>query len=467
MSCGLSSTLWMHSFCVLVGGESMTIAKYITPITHLGLGASTVRCGLAHSRELCETCPHADGLTSVGYMGYQHFPGSLLPTLTNLKWLSNREDFFPFLHCFCGPTLKTLTLSPVAWSVRKCVAVASLAPSCPFLEDLLCFGAEDSSMQAISEAVVGWKKLEVLEAGPVNERALTHAASLQTLQSLRFSASSDLTSHVLEFCSPDAVIEIVALTPSYLQAFMQNIHFSIQYLHLRCSLYDAAFPHLFFSHLKACVVHPEKLTWLSLLVGTTSKEDISNESIVLTSLMLHPLLSFKGLDYLDLGQSCTAHMDDTFLSELALSCPGLSQLYLGDQKVWLIAPLLTFDGVASLLKHCRQLSSLGVFFNATLVSDTAHAAPVDAVSPKIKNFLVGASPIDEPVKVAAVLSFLFPNATCISHCIPEKSPKQLQARMKKWESVDKMFGIFVSARKQSWEQGWAEGKAAAEKIIIA
>jgi hypothetical protein len=42
------------------------------------------------------------------------------------------------------------------------------------------------------------------------------------------------------------------------------------------------------------------------------------------------------------------------------------EVYLCDQVAWLIAPLLTFDGVTSLLKHCRELSSLGVFFNATL-----------------------------------------------------------------------------------------------------
>ncbi|KAG2063726.1 hypothetical protein BDR04DRAFT_1085111 [Suillus decipiens] len=394
-------------------------------------------------------------------------PGGLLPALTELNWLSNREDFFPFLHCFCGPTLKTLELSPTTWSVCKCVAIASLAPSCPLLEDFLCFGADDSSMQAISEAVLGWKKLEVLEVGPVNEQALMHVASLHTLQSLRFSASSELIPHVLEFCSPRARIEIVALTPSSLQTFMQNVHFSIQRLDLRCPLYDDVFPHLFFTHLKDCVVHPEKLIELLLLPGMTTKEDTNHESIVLTSLMLRPLLSFKGLRQLDLGHSCTAHMDDSFLNELALSCPGLEQLYLGDQKSWLVDPLLTFDGVISLLKHCRQLSALGVFFNATLKNYAIHATPVHAVSPKIKTFFVGSSLIYDPVRVAAVLSFLFPSLTHINYCTPDASPKQLQGRLKKWMSVDTTFETFVSARRQSWEQGWAEGKAAVEKTTVA
>ncbi|KAG1840867.1 hypothetical protein C8R48DRAFT_787870 [Suillus tomentosus] len=361
--------------------------------------------------------------------------------------------------------LKTLTLSPVAWSIRKCVAIASLAQSCPSLSSFLCFGADDSSMQAIGEAAVGWNKLKVLEAGPVNERALKHAASLHTLQTLRFSASSELTSDILEFCSPRATIEIAALTPLSLQAFMQNVRFSIQYLDLRCSLYDDVFPHLFFAHLKVCVAHPEKLKRLTLLTGTTSQQDAGNESIILTSLMLHPFLSFKGLEHLDLGHSCTAHLEDTFLTKLALSCPGLKELYLGDQKAWLIAPLLTFDGVTSLLKHCRQLLSLGVFFNATFESNVVYTAPVDAISPQIKNFLVGVSSINEPVKVTAVLSFLFPSA-CISYCNPKDTPEQLHGRLRKWGSVDKMFGIFVAARKQSWEQGWAEGKAAVEKIAM-
>lgn len=395
------------------------------------------------------------------------FPGALLPSLTELNWLSDREDFFPFLRCFCGPTLEALTLSPVVWSVRKCIAVASLAPSCPSLSIFSCLGADDSSMQAISEAVVGWKKLKELEAGPLNGQALTHAASLQTLQSLRFSASSELTPHVLDFSSSHAFIEISALTPLSLQAFMQNVHFSVQSLYLRCSLYDDVFPHLFFSHLKICMVHPEKLARLSLVVETGSNEDTSHESIALTSLVLHPLLSFKGLNHLDLGHLCTAHMDDTFLGKLALACPDLKELYLGNQGAWLIAPLLTFKGVTTLLKHCRQLSSLGVFFNATLKRDAVHAAPVDAISPKIKNFLAGVSPIDEPVKVAAMLSFLFPSARCINYCVLNELPEQLQERLIKWGLVNRMFGTFVSVRKQSWEQGWAEGKAAVEKVTIA
>ncbi|KAG1889138.1 hypothetical protein F4604DRAFT_1914979 [Suillus subluteus] len=399
------------------------------------------------------TVSHQSDISTMHLLNCFTLPGALLPSLAVLYWLPDHEDFYPFLHCFCGPTLKTLALLPVMWSVRQCVAVVSLAPSCPFLDHFSCFDADDLSMQAISEAVMGWKKLRVLEVGPINERALTHVASLQTFRSLHFSVSSEFTctSHVLEFCSPRALIEILALTPLSLEAFMQKVHFSIECLHLHLcySLYNDVFPHLFFSHLKACV------------------EDTSNESIVLNSRMLNPLLSFKGLEHLNLGYLCTAHIDDAFLSELALSCPHIKELYLGDENAWLVAPLLTFDGVVSLLKHCRQLSALGVFFDATVESDIVYATPVDAVSPKIKTLLVGSSPIDEPVKVAAVLSFLFPSVTCIHHHIPQESPNQLQAMVTKWESVNKMFGIFVSARKQSWEQGWAEGKAAVEKITMA
>ncbi|KAG0706360.1 hypothetical protein DFH29DRAFT_846127 [Suillus ampliporus] len=393
-------------------------------------------------------------------------PGPLLPNLAALSWLSNREDFFPFLRCFCGPNLTTLRLSPISWSARKCAAVASLAPSCPLLEKFLCINAEDSSVQAISEAVVGWKKLQVLLVGPLDEQALTHAGSLETLQQLGFSVS-DLKSPVLEFCSPSTVVMILTPSPSFFHAFSQNVHFSTRHLLLFCQRYNENFPEDFFSRLKSCFMHPEELLELGLTVTTRSLEDVDNRLIVLKSRMLHPLLSFKRLDHLDLGSTCTAYIDDTFLKEIALSCPHLRQLYLGNQTYWLINPLVTFEGVTSLLMHCRQLSSLGIFFNATFKSDTAYMAPVDAFSPKITKFLVGASCIDDPVKVTAVLSFLFPNATYIAHCITNGSPKQLQGRRVHWDSVRRMFKEFVSARKQSWEQGWLEGKAAVEKNVVA
>ncbi|KAG1749102.1 uncharacterized protein EDB91DRAFT_1344763 [Suillus paluster] len=391
-------------------------------------------------------------ITTMQLLSCHPLLGPLLPNLAVLSWLSNREDFFPFLRCFCGPNLTTLKLSPTSWSVRKCAVVASLAPLCPLLKKFLCIDAEDSSMQAVSEAVVGWKKLQVLLVGPLDEQALTHASSLETLQELRFSVS-DLKSPVLEFCSPRATITISTPSPSLFYAFAQNVHFSTPRLRLVCQRYDEKFPKDFFSRLKSCLMHPEEL--LELRFGVTR-----NGLIMLNSRVLHPFLSFKGLSHLDLGSACTA-MDDTFLKEMALSCPHLQRLYLGHQRCWHFIPLLTFEGVTSLLMHCRQLSSLGIFFGATFKSDTVYMAPVDAVSPKITEFLVGASHIDDPVRVTGVLSFLFPNATRIDHWIPTKSESRLlQTRKENWEAVNKMFNVFVSARKQSWEQGWLEGRAA-------
>ncbi|KAG1749094.1 uncharacterized protein EDB91DRAFT_1244886 [Suillus paluster] len=399
-------------------------------------------------------------ITTMQLLSCHPLLGPLLPNLAGLSWLSNCENFFPFLRCFCGPNLTTLRLSPTSWSVRKCAVVASLAPLCPLLKKFLCIDAEDSSMQAVSEAVVGWKKLQVLLAGPLNEQALTHASSLETLQELRFSVS-DLKSPVLELCSPRAAMTISTPSPSLFHAFTPNVHFSTPRLRLVCQHYDEKFPKDFFSRLKSCLMHPEELLELRLVVTTRSDEEASNRLIVLDTRMLHPLLSLKGLDHLDLGCAFT-FIDDTFLKEMALSCPRLQKLYLGHQRHWSFIPVLTFEGVTSLLMHCRQLSSLGIFFDATFKSDTIYMAPVDAVSPKITEFLVGASCIDDPVKVTAVLSFLFPNATHIDHCIPKKSFGLLQEREANWEAVNKMLNVFVSARQQSWGQGWLEGRAAVE-----
>jgi len=246
----------------------------------------------------------------------------------------------------------TLSFTSFAWSVRKCAVIASLASSCPLLKEFTCADAEDSSMQAISEAVMGWKNLQVLHVGPVDDQLLTHASSLQTLQELYFSVSSNFRIPVLEFCSPRVLIIISAPTLSSVQAFVQHVPLSIRRLYFHCSGYDNSFPKNFFSRLQACVVHPGELTELGLYV-TKSDEDAGNESIVLNSCMLHPLLSFKALDCLDLGEACTTHIDDTFLKEMAQFCPHLEELHLGDENYWLITPLLTLDEVRSLLKHCR------------------------------------------------------------------------------------------------------------------
>lgn len=386
-------------------------------------------------------------------------PGPILSNLTKLNWLSDREDFFPFLRRFCGPSLMALSFSPISWSVHKCAAIASLAPSCPFLKEFTCVSAEDSSMQAISEAVMGWYRLQVLQVGPLDEQALMHAGSLQTLQDLRFSIS-ELRSPVLEFCSPRAAMEISIPSPSSFYTFIQNIHFSTQRLHLLCERYDGMFPELFFSRLKACFRNPGELLELGLV-----KTIHHNRSIILSSIMLRPLVSFKGLNYLNLADLCTSHIDDTFLEEMAVSCPNLHDLYLGDKGRWLIAPRATFDGVLSLLKHCHQLSSLGIFFDATFKNDFTDVLQADAINLNIRNFSVGASPISDPMNVTVVLSSLIPNAICINHCT--QGSAELRDMEERWDTVNTWFKSFVLARKHSWEQGWLKGKAVVQKNAIA
>ncbi|KAG1730598.1 hypothetical protein EDB19DRAFT_1375764 [Suillus lakei] len=405
--------------------------------------------------------PHSDSwdISTMQLLSCFPLPGPILPNLTKLNWLSNREDFFPFLRRFCGPNLTALSLSPISWSVRKCAAVASLAPSCPLLKEFTCVNAEGASMQAISEAVVGWNKLQVLQVGPLDEQALAHAGSLQTLQEFHFSVSSP-TCPVLEFCFPRAAMTISTFSPSTFHGFIQNIHFSTQRLHLCCERYDGMFPEHFFSRLQACFRNPEELLELQVV-----KTKPHNRSIILNSAMLRPLVSFKGLNYLNLADLCTAQIDDTLLEEMAMSCPHLQELYLGDQGRWLIAPLATFDGVVSLLKHCHQLSSLGIFFNATFTSDVVDVLQADAINLNIRKFSVGASPICDPMNVTVVLSSLIPNAIRIDHCA-QGSP-ELRDMEERWDTVNTWFKPFVSARKHSWEQGWLEGKAVVEKNAVA
>ncbi|KAG2149310.1 hypothetical protein DEU56DRAFT_851594 [Suillus clintonianus] len=385
-------------------------------------------------------------------------PGPILPNLTRLNWLSDREDFFPFLRRFCGPNLTALSLSPISWSVRKCATVASLAPSCPLLKEFRCVDAEDSSMQAISEAVVGWNELQVLQVGLLDKHALTHAGSLSTLQELHFSVTDDIRYPMLEFCSPHASMTISTQSPSSIHAFIQNVHLSTQRLHLCCGHYDGLFPQLFFERLKSCFRNPEELLELGLV-----KTIRHNRSMIINSRMLHPLVSFKGLNSLNLADLCTAHIDDAFLKEMAMSCVHLQELHLGDKGRWPTAPLATFDGVVSLIKHCRQLSSLGIFFNATFESDIIDVLQTDAINLNIRNFSVGASPIDDPMKVTVVLSLLIPNAIHIDHCTREFEFLELPAMEGQWDTVNAWFKPFVSARKHSWEQGWLEGKMVVEK----
>jgi len=129
--------------------------------------------------------------------------------------------------------------------------------------------------------------------------------------------------------------------------------------------------------------------------------------------MLQPLLSFTNLQDINIYIQSVSRLDNNFIDAAAKSWPRLRSLKLslgrwGDHG--LERSNITLNGLASLARHCPDLTSLTIVIDATVVD---HVLGMPVSNPKLNVLHLGHSLIEDPTPVAAFLSGIFPYLTSI------------------------------------------------------
>jgi hypothetical protein len=138
--------------------------------------------------------------------------------------------------------------------------------------------------------------------------------------------------------------------------------------------------------------------------------------------------------------------DNNFVETAAKSWPRLRSLKLdidGCDQRWGARPNVTLTGLASLARHCPDLTSLAIVIDAMVVD---HVSDIPVSNTKLDFLHLGDSIIGNPTSVAAYLSAIFPSLTSIyswSFPIVQSGQKYRE----RWNIVAGLINISADARK--------------------
>ncbi|KAI5985928.1 hypothetical protein EDC04DRAFT_2913588 [Pisolithus marmoratus] len=187
---------------------------------------------------------------------------------------------------------------------------------------------------------------------------------------------------------------------------------------------------------------------------------------------LEPLFIFRNLVIVQLENFRMPYLDDAMAVQIAYAWPHLEELKLSTGQDWqtdtgqLRTSTLMLHGVGYITSHCRKLHTLGLVFDPT---DDCAMLKAEWINDNIRILDVGASPIENPVAIAATLLFLMLG---VKEIWTKPALKNLSLgiglvpiadrRAERWTPVLEMVTVFGSMR----DGAKADGRAEARKDLL-
>ncbi|KAH7924234.1 hypothetical protein BV22DRAFT_524876 [Leucogyrophana mollusca] len=376
----------------------------------------------------------------------------LLPNLRELNWLGDGADYFEFLPLFLAPRLTCLRLSiSSSWKTLNAATpfIPAIPLSCPHIKQFICPETDDETwgilediVPIVSSLVTQWHFLEHVDTGLLNQAAMSHLSSLQSLKHLcsrphgrsrrghvsaRFSSnlkSFTLVSRKLEHC--ERYLEITHIPCAELilalgglfhmsewQQFFTRLPLSIPPAHLRILDFERC------------------ADQITIPMGWTLET-------------FRPLFAFGDLTVLRAPRFCHVSFSDQDMQEMTSMWPHLQVLDLGTKPDWDFPFLVTLGGVLSLLRNCRELRELGLAIDASVCDPVpiGEEQRADVLNMNITAFHVGCSNIGDPVPIAMFLSNILPRLTKIEFW--SSSLKNGDPRQRAWQRVEELLREFAS-----------------------
>jgi len=398
---------------------------------------------------------------------------AILPNLRLLSWPEDSEEIFPFIRFFLPPTLLRIDFPGDDWPLCKQTFISFLHIHCPQLQEFACTEPPLPVLDCISNFIVKAENLVSISCGIPNKKAMKHVMR-SSLRCLTF----DIPAHGQYDppCGTFASVETFNLRAQRLQQaaeFMQDI--KLAPVSATIVLGDVApgpFVWGFFDTLSKSLDN-EKLEILRYSIEGILENPRANQYLYeLEANALEPLFSFKNLVIVHLENFRMPYFDDAMAVRLADAWPHLEVLKLGTGQDWqtdtltLRRSLLTLYGVGYIAAHCKKIHTLGLVFDPTQDCELLKA---HWTNENIRVFDVGASPIDNPVPIAATLMFLMPKVKEIWAKPPLKNLlsgigmiTMPDRRAERWTLVLEMVTVFGSVR----DDAMAEAKAEAKKDVL-
>ncbi|KAG2042316.1 hypothetical protein BDR03DRAFT_945032 [Suillus americanus] len=380
-------------------------------------------------------------------------PTLLFSNLRTLYWWDNRESSLPLLRTLLGSTITSLELDFDDWtaSFARSALLASLSARCPFIREFNCMGHCEESQEildAICEAVCGWRTLFLFKTGGLNTQALVHLASLPSLKSLAFEPRdlNDMQPNSTPtFIYPLNDVSISTSSPSALAQCLRHVRFlSCRSVKLSIDENDAELAYDPRDILDLIVSLSEgfspNLEQLEVFFDIMSEKELDNPRFAIAFDVVAPLLSLSRLTTLDLNWLCTSAIDDASLKIMAQFWPQLERFHFGGGICWLVPPSLTFIGLVHLVQHCRRLRTVEMTFHSLFSKIIPNK--------NMTNLCAGFSPIVNPLAVACQLHALLPKLTRVfTYNGISSGPALFQNLETKWGRVNKFLETLIAGAK--------------------
>ncbi|KAH7925147.1 hypothetical protein BV22DRAFT_1129254 [Leucogyrophana mollusca] len=335
----------------------------------------------------------------------------LFPRLRHLEWFDTNAERLSYLRLFLAPSLVVLKADLRGLSESDPNVLSSLHTICPLIRTAVFTKVPESkeAVAAISQAVCGWRHLQILQCDRLNKAAWAHVlrtpgltvgdfhlppriaefartAGVPSSSSDLFPSLSDLRLSSRNVNLATTLIEMMNHTPTTFQLIVEHTP-SSQSIHA-----------LFNALSERVVQSPSQL----LLTGPDG-----DDPPVITLEKMEPLLNFSSLRVLEMDSFCTFFFDDEALTEMALAWPNLETLWLY-RKRWEVPSGITFQGLFSLVQLCPKLNRLALAFDATAMDSALPISYLNKVSNHaVKHLHVMDTHLDDPPVVALALLSLF------------------------------------------------------------
>ncbi|KAF7362124.1 hypothetical protein MVEN_00558300 [Mycena venus] len=353
----------------------------------------------------------------------------LCPNLTGLVFHFNQDSLFPHIRLFLGPKVVDATIQlptnsshttslhvlPIRYPQLKTLRVSTYSPQAePLYSDIL------------SKIVLSLDRIEDLSLDKLDGVAIEHLSQLPGLKSLNVSElldwnTSPLARSIMDRQNPpfptlrdlflgdttiELAIELLNLLPDCcLLNFHVGTAVSVTNLITR-QLYAALASQL--SHFALQSLHIE----LSEDREMPAPPEHLLPNYVINGHVLAALFCFTNLTEVSLAPPVGFDIDDATAWDMARAWPKLIGLHLVAATDLHHPSSLSLRGLRAFAKHCRELSSLTITFNAsTPFNDSSEIMILPQTS--LTSLDVGTSPITDPSDVAQFMSGLFPTIVYI------------------------------------------------------
>lgn len=389
-------------------------------------------------------------------------PGTakLLPRLQQLTWSVKNDDIYPYILLFLSPGIRDLRVFIVAKedaSLRmRFSLLTSLVSHCPSIQSIVLDAENDAQP---NQPLVSWGNL-------FSGRAATACAPFSNWTGLEHLTLTHINLGPLV----NAIAELPALTSLELES---------------CRIGDTQFPRntpnfpvlkdlvMYGCDMDSCLhvlkcMSSTPLVSINLYITGTAQEpqwtglinglqngvlhhtlttfsisaNFGRRPVTLFFQTISPLLRFQHIHLFAVYGYYSLEVSD---DDVACIAKAWSQLQTFTIKPTRPVPTrLTSHALISFAKHCPELESLTLTINAAPVDDYEEKLG-DGMCRRLRELHVNDSPVDNPARIAAFISDIFPEVRKIIVSVPNEDP---EGKKHKWEEVERLIPIFAAVRKQ-------------------